>query len=148
MKRTTPPRVPFGPSLLALRCVAVLCAAALAARARVLLLPARPPEAPAALAQGSSDERVEVEVITATPFGFEPAEVTRRPGRFVLAVHNNSGAAELSLRLDRVQGDRLREVRMPPGRQRSHQDLTLPPGEYVLTEADRPDWACRITIAP
>lgn len=147
MKRITQHRATFGMSKLALACVAAFSVAALAASARVLLAPARH-EAPAAAAPDSPDERVEVEVIIATPFGFEPAEVTRPGGRFILATHNNSGAAELSLRLDRVQGGRLREVRMAPGSRRSHQELRLPPGEYVLTEAAHPEWACRITLTP
>lgn len=147
IKCTTQSGATLGLSKLALLCVAAFSVAALAASARVLLLPARH-EALAAAAPDSPDERVEVEVITATPFGFEPAEVTRTRGRFILAVQNNSGAAELSLRLDRVQGERLREVRMETGRQRSHQDLTLPPGEYVLAEAGNPDRSCRITLTP
>ncbi|MEA2176392.1 MAG: hypothetical protein QOD00_3984 [Blastocatellia bacterium] len=85
-------------------------------------------------------------MITATPQGFEPTQVTRPHEPFVLAVHNNSGAPALALQLDRVQGQRIHEMRMPLGQHRSHQRLNLPPGEYLLSETGHPAWRCLITI--
>ena len=105
----------------------------------------RPP-ATGLTTQGNSDERIEVELITVTPQGFEPAEVTRPHEPFILALHNNSGAPTLSLRLDRVQGERVHEMRLRLGERRSHQRLNLPPGDYILSETDHPGWRCLIRI--
>jgi hypothetical protein len=96
--------------------------------------------------QGKPDERIEVELVVVTPQGFEPAEVTRLHEPFILAVHNNSGAPTLSLQLDRVQGERIHEMRLRLGERRSHQRLNLPPGDYILSETDHPGWRCLIRI--
>ena len=100
---------------------------------------------PAAVA--ASTEREEVEMVDVTPFGFEPSRVSRPHGQFVLAVHNHSGESQLSLRLDRVQGERLHEVRMDRVRRIWDQPLNLPPGDYILLETNHPGWQCRITIS-
>ena len=89
---------------------------------------------------------VEVEVLTLSPGGFEPAEVTRPAARFLLAVNNHAGGEAVSLLLARVKGERLREVKMGRGRVRSVNELQLPPGEYLLTVEGHPEWSCRITL--
>jgi hypothetical protein len=94
----------------------------------------------------SNDEPMEVEVITVRPNGFEPREITRPQGRFMLAINNHSGATELALQLDRVQGNRVHEVRLPKSRVRWNKVLNLPPGDYVLSEQNHPDWVCRIKL--
>src|SRR5258707_9850968 len=38
--------------------------------------------------------QIEVELITVRPTGFEPKEITRPPGRFLLGVDNKSGLDE------------------------------------------------------
>lgn|SRR5262249_22618582 len=86
------------------------------------------------------------ELITITPRGFEPAEITRPKGRFLLAVDNRSGLDEVTLRLDRVAGNRLHEVRVPRKELDWSEVFDLNPGQYVLTEANNPRWACRFTI--
>lgn len=90
--------------------------------------------------------RVETEVLTIRPTGFEPSELTRPQGRFLLAVNNRSGLAEVNLRLDRVAGNRLREVRVPRNKLDWREFVELPPGRYLLTEAGQPNWVCSITI--
>jgi len=94
----------------------------------------------------SSEEQVEVEVITVRASGFEPREITRPQGAFRLAITNHSGATELVLHLDRVQGNRLHEVRLPQGRITWTQVLNLPPGDYALSEQNHPDWICLIQL--
>lgn len=94
----------------------------------------------------SQDESNEVEVITATPNGFEPAVITRPRGPFILAFHNNSGARELVLRISRTRGEQLYELRVRVGRSTQHQRLDLPPGNYVISEANHPEWSCALTI--
>ncbi len=98
--------------------------------------------------QPPNDERVEVEVITVRASGFEPSAITRPQGRFMLAINNHTGLGELSLRLDRVRGNRLHEVRMPKGRIRWNHVFNLPPGDYLLSEENHPEWACRIKMTP
>lgn len=90
--------------------------------------------------------RMEAEIITITPLGFEPLEIMRPAGRFILVVDNRSGLDDVTLRLDLETGQRQQEVRIP----REHPDwdsvVDLHPGTYLVTEASHPDWLCRITI--
>jgi hypothetical protein len=88
----------------------------------------------------------ESELITITPHGFEPREITRPEGRFLLMVDNRSGVAATSLALRSEAGQRTREMRIPREEPNWSEAVELPPGRYVLTEADHPRWLCRITI--
>jgi hypothetical protein len=94
----------------------------------------------------SSDQPLEVEVVTVQPYGFEPKAITRPPGAFLLAVHNQSRLEQLAVQLNRTTGLRVKDIAFPRGRIRWHTPLDLPPGEYVLTETDHPEWMCNITI--
>lgn len=102
---------------------------------------------PGANAPGSGTERVEATVITIRPGGFEPAEITRPKGRFILAVNDRTWLPEVELRLERENGNRVHEVKVHRNRPNWREMVDLPPGQYVLREASHPDWACRITIA-
>ncbi len=90
--------------------------------------------------------RIETELVTIRRHGFEPQEITRPADPFVLAVENRSGLEEVTLRLDRVAGNRLKEVNVPRKKLNWRDAFDLPPGRYVLTEANHPDWVCNITI--
>ena|ERR1051325_2370053 len=92
------------------------------------------------------NQQVEVEVITVRANGFDPREITRRQGAFMLAISNHTGATDLELHLDRVQGNRIHEVHLPKGRIRWNKVFDLPPGDYVLSEQNHPDWICRIKL--
>jgi hypothetical protein len=87
-----------------------------------------------------------VMVIKITPLGFEPAEVTRPAGRYLLGVYNRSGLREVVLRLDRVTGNRVHEVRVPREKLDWRALVDLTPGSYLLTEANHPQWSCKLTI--
>lgn len=89
----------------------------------------------------------QVERITLRPHGFEPRQVQRGPGRFLLAVDNRSRLDLAILRLDSDAGGHLRELRLPRGKLRWREFLTLPPGRYVLSEANHPAWVCQILIS-
>ena len=95
-----------------------------------------------------ADEAVEVEVLTLSAHGFEPAEMRRSQGRFMLAITNRTQENDLSLELNQVTGSRVHSVRMGRGRIRSLSDLNLPPGEYILSERNHPRWICRLIISP
>jgi hypothetical protein len=101
-----------------------------------------------AVPQGNSaqKERFEAEIITIRPNGFEPSEITRPKGRFILAVDNRSGVEEVTLRLDRETGNREREVRVHRKKLDWREVFDLNPGRYTLTEANHPNWVCHITI--
>ena len=105
------------------------------------------PSAPVARAQANNPrKRVETEIITVLPHGFDHEEITRPHGEFVLMVDNRSGIDDITLRLDREAGNRLKEVQFR-GEEIDWNDVVdLSPGTYVLSEANHPDWVCRITI--
>lgn len=95
---------------------------------------------------GSSIPRMDVEVITVRPAGFERTQITRPTGLFGIAVENRSGLADIVLRLDQEGGSRLRQAQLSSKRLNWKDVLDLLPGRYVLTEASNPTWVCRITI--
>jgi hypothetical protein len=91
---------------------------------------------------------MEVERVTIKPSGFEPAEIRRPAGPFLLAFTNYSKSAEVSVGVYRNHGQKLHELRGSKGQVRQQQILDLSPGEYVLKEANHPEWNCRILISP
>lgn len=100
-------------------------------------------------ASAQSDSRqVEVEEVLLSPSGFEPAELNLPSRRFILAVVNRSQVEELSLQIYREAGGKLHEMHLPGGQVDWTGSLDLPPGRYVLIEANHPDWRCRIIITP
>ena len=97
--------------------------------------------------QAASD-RVEAELLVLRSDGFKPNQITRPPGRFLLALQNHSNAEELSLVLKQEAGASVGEVRLPKRQSKFKEFLHLPPGRYVLVETKHPDWICTITITP
>lgn len=90
--------------------------------------------------------QIDYALITLTPSGFYPKEITRPKGQFLLAVDNRVGNKDVALRLVRDNGAKEREKNLVKGQLRWRQLVNLNPGRYVLTEANRPDWVCNITI--
>jgi hypothetical protein len=88
----------------------------------------------------------ESELITITPHGFEPRELTRPPGQFLLLIDNRSDLAATLLSLTREAGPRTHEMHVPREEPNWSEVVDLQPGNYVLTEANHPRWECRITI--
>jgi len=120
-----------------------------------------PPGKAPALAEGSAQNlaalpsqakepgtRLTSHLLTLRPSGFEPAEVVWPRGQFFLSIDNRSNVNDITLRLDRKAGARLKEVDLKMRKQRSAGVFDPPPGEYLLTEANHPEWVCRITISP
>ena len=98
------------------------------------------------MSESQASERIESELITIKPSGFDPLEIRRPVGRFYLRINNRSEINDLELRLDREQGPRVQDVRLPRGRLAWNKILELPPGKYVLSEVNHPEWVCTITI--
>jgi hypothetical protein len=116
--------------------------------------PASPPDLirlavpPPASAGVSAPDRPTADVLRVTlrPDGIQPAEFEMARGRFLLVVYNKTGLADLALRLEGGLGSARQDVRLTRGHSRWRDMVNLPPGQYVLGVADRPDWSCRITV--
>lgn len=91
-------------------------------------------------------ERIEVEPVTLRRTGFEPSAITRPRGSFMLAIDNRSQIPDLDFRLARLNGNQQAAKRMRGRELRWRQLVDLSPGEYVLTEANHPQWRCQIVI--
>lgn len=96
----------------------------------------------------TATDRVEAELLVLRSDGFHPNEITRPPGRFLLALQNQGSEEEPSLELKQERGASVREVRMPQRQSKFKEFLHLPPGRYVLVETNHPAWTCTITITP
>lgn len=88
----------------------------------------------------------ESELITITPHGFEPQEITRPQGRVLLMVDNQSNLDLMSLELTREAGPRLNEMQVSREQPNWSEAVDLHPGRYVLTDSEHADWQCLITI--
>jgi hypothetical protein len=94
----------------------------------------------------SSASGVGAEHITLRRTGFEPNDITRPAGRFLLAVDNVTGMGQMSFRLLRETGNAVLDMPSKPNKFRLRQIIDLPPGRYFLVEVDHPEWVCRFTI--
>lgn len=134
----------------------IAIAAVIAVGARTRRSPAKKTPAPvvvpvpvrSGLEQGERkrDHDMEVELVTVGRHGFDRSAITRRKGRFLLAVDNRSGLEAIDLQLVRENGNRDREMKVHKRKPDWKGLVDLPPGSYKLTEAGHPDWVCRITI--
>jgi hypothetical protein len=97
---------------------------------------------------GGQRVQLESELIIIGPGGFESPTIRRPAGKFFLAIENRSGLDSVTLRINRAAGNRLIEAAVSGGQLDWIDVLDLTPGDYVVTEADHPDWVCNITITP
>ena len=98
--------------------------------------------------QRQKQERLETELLTLQPTGFEPDEIRRPQGAFVLGVDNRTGVESIELRFVRADGQRLAVLESPKRKISWREVVDLAPGQYVLSEASHPDWTCTVTILP
>jgi hypothetical protein len=99
-------------------------------------------------AQDPRKEQLEAELVTITPTGFEPGDITRPQGRFLLAIDNRSGLDEVEMYLERETGARVHSSFTRKSKLAWREVLDLPPGTYVLRAAYDENWRCRITLTP
>ncbi|MFY9619574.1 MAG: hypothetical protein WAM70_16860 [Pyrinomonadaceae bacterium] len=95
--------------------------------------------------------RIEVIQITIRPTGFEPSDLQHPSQPFLLSLDNQSGLDNLTLEMYREAGPshtRIYESKLSLRSLRKREIQDLEPGNYVLKEANHPNWACRITITP
>ena len=137
--------------------VCLICAVLIAASG--MAMPFRPwkgkPPAPAQSARGPAgdaarggklSERIEIESLTFGGAGFEPAQITRPPGRFRLALNSLIRERDMVFRLESEAGGRVHEFRRAAKKRKWSETVELPPGRYRLTEAGQPQSFCLITI--
>lgn len=107
---------------------------------------------PPALGAGNSIQtqrpQLETELVTITPAGFEPAEITRSQGGFMLAVDNRSGLDDVDFYLERETGGRVNVALSRKGKLAWRETIDFPPGRYVLRATNDQSWRCAITITP
>ena len=93
-------------------------------------------------------ELTEIELITLRPAGFEPAEITRPKGPFVLFIDDRSGRENSSLALQRSNGGQLRAIGLQRQKSEWNDVVDLTPGTYILQDANNSELRCQITILP
>ena len=89
---------------------------------------------------------VQAELITITPTGFEPAELTRPKGKFLLAIDNHSGLNEVDFYFERETGGRVNVPLSRRGKLAWREVVDLTPGTYILRATNDESWRCRLTI--
>ena len=103
--------------------------------------------APAIVARTESDN-LEIELITLRPEGFEPSEITRPKGAFVLFIDDRSGREKSSLVLQRINSGQLRAISVQQKKSEWSDVVDLTPGTYILQDANNSELRCQITILP
>lgn len=80
-----------------------------------------------------------------TPFGFQPDQIRTRSGPTRIYFRNLSGADKLNLNFSGQNGAVQQTVSAHAAKGRTFR-VNLPAGVYVLSDPDRPDITCRITV--
>ena len=99
-------------------------------------------------------ERIEAELITVRPTGFDPSEIRRRPGPFFLVIENRSGTdlGPLLLEPDEVglpaPVSQIAQARIDRERLNYGERLELLPGRYRLGQQGGTGWSFIIRITP
>lgn len=122
------------PSLMALIIIALLTAASAAFIV-----------ASSSSRNGQTEEK-KVELIKILSTGITPTQLTRAAGVCIFTIDNQSGIEEITLYLDRADGERVREIAIPKGVPNWGAEVDLSAGSYTLREANHPQWSCQITV--
>lgn len=80
--------------------------------------------------------------------GFEPNEITLPAGKYVLAVDNRSGSEDVQLNLRRGQSEKLKEAKLSRKQMDWNSVIELTPGQYSLSDLNRPKWSANIKVSP
>jgi hypothetical protein len=92
------------------------------------------------------NQSLEGELVMITPDGFEPQEIERPAGRFLLSITNRSGIESLTIRLENEQHGKVREKSLPLETPYWREVINPPPGRYTITEANHPEWTFSLVI--
>jgi len=93
-------------------------------------------------------DNVEVELVTLRPAGFEPAEITRPKGPFVLMVDDRTGLEKLALTLKKQDGGEVRHLKTDRRKTEWTGLLDLAPGDYLLVATEHAEWTFRVMVHP
>ena len=85
-------------------------------------------------------------LLTITPRGFEPTEITVVPGPFFLVVENRSGVPQMSLRVNQAGGFLVKSADVGEEMVDWADLFDLSPGSYVLSETGHPGKFCNLTV--
>ena len=89
---------------------------------------------------------IQVETFRLGVNGFEPKQIERRPGPFVLGIDNYDRFGAAAFELVHKDGNRVHEIKWPIGQNRYRKLMNLPPGNYLLRDVNHPDTTAQITI--
>lgn len=78
--------------------------------------------------------------------GFYPNEITQAPGEYELLLINASGEPDLTIQLQRENGEKLHRFGPKRGKNQ-RKSVHLTPGVYIVSVVENPAWTCRITIS-
>lgn len=115
-------------------------------RAKQMPLSSNLAVASAMQAKPKETPKIEVELVTLRPRGFDPATITRPKGPFMLAIENRSGTGHISFQFDKDVGKKLKPV--TPKKSVWADVIDPNPGTYVLTETTHPNWSLTLIITP
>jgi hypothetical protein len=76
--------------------------------------------------------------------GFTPGAVQHAAGTFAIAVENTILTGEYTLQLKAQDNTVIKQVQVQSGS--TAWTITLPAGEYTLSETAHSNWLCRITV--
>jgi hypothetical protein len=98
---------------------------------------------------------LEVEVVTVRPTGFEPSQITRPPGPYILLIENRSGLDYVTLNLSyltvpsnpltKAFPTSIFQVQMPRGQMDWTTVIPGTPGQYSLKESNHSNWSCSVS---
>lgn len=140
--------------LVRLLVIVLLAAAVVIVSAATLMRPGPNSKASAQASNVQLPERnrkiaqMESELITITPHGFEPQEITRPAGSFLLFIEDRSGFEQVSPQVSRLAGLRVFSLTISREQPDWSDVLNLQPGVYMVSDPDHPTWLCRVTITP
>src|ERR1700750_637125 len=96
--------------------------------------------------QGKKDQKLEIEAVTITPEGFDPQQLERTAGPFILSVTNQSGVDALNVRIETEQHERFREKSLPLVTPYWRERIAPPRGKDIIPEENHPEWTLTLII--
>jgi hypothetical protein len=85
-------------------------------------------------------------LLTITPTGFDPSQVTLAAGQYLVLVESRTGLDTFGVVANRERGERLFNDRLERFQRRWKKTIDFKPGRYFIREADHPEWKCLLTI--
>ena len=69
-----------------------------------------------------------------TTLGIEPSELRMSPGRYFVAIDNDSGLNDVDLKIDKEGAARLGSAQLPTGRRKWRGYVDFTPGKYAFSD--------------